>query len=98
MDAVDEPWARAIFTACGMTSTGVVVDALNALVEKPDLKKLLISIALTDTGRDLIKRYAFYTKDAAPERCLEINRGIVDDAFHGAVRPLRDIRLAAIYE
>jgi len=29
---------------------------------------------------------------------LEINRRIIDDAFHGATKPLRDIRLASVYE
>jgi hypothetical protein len=97
-DIVDPPWARAILIACDLTMTGSLVDTLNGLLTKPELDKLSRSVALTDTGRELIKRYAFYTSDVtSDERRSEINRRIVDDAFHGAVRPLRDIRLAAIY-
>jgi hypothetical protein len=110
-DIVDEPWARKILSDCQFTESTVLA-TLNGFISsaKPgetvpaattltavQLKKLARSPAITANGRDLIKRYAGYTAgDTTKHR--EINRRIVDDVFHGAVKPLRDIRLAALYE
>src|SRR5882762_2165076 len=74
-DVVDEPWARAILSACGFTETDVF-DTLNAFISSnaippqtepapakltaAQLKKLAQSPAITDNGRELIKRYASY--------------------------------------
>jgi hypothetical protein len=96
-DIIDEPWALAIFLKCGIGAPGDVVAALNALVAARDLKNLRDSPAITDSGRDLIDRYDTYTEGATEDRRREINRAIVDEAFLGAVKRHRDIRLEALY-
>ena len=96
-DILDEPWALAVLATCGIDVTGSIVATLNTLIAAHDLKTLRDSPALTDTGRDLIDRYDVYTDGVTEGRRREINRGILDDAFHGAVKLYRDIRLAALY-
>jgi hypothetical protein len=96
-DIIDEAWARAIFLKCGIDVPNGVVAALNALVDARDLKALLESPAITDSGRDLIDRNDVYTEGVNENRRREINRAIVDDAFLGAVKRHRDIRLEALY-
>ena len=97
-DILDESWARSIFDTCKIDVGTTVLAALNSLVvAKGALDDLRQSPAITDCGIDLINGYDDYTKDVSEERRREINRRIVDDAFHGAVRQLRDTRLAALY-
>ena len=96
-DIIDEAWARAVCAACGADCSGGIVAALNALVDSRDLSQLRGSPAITDTGRDLIEHYDEYTKDVTDARRAEINRRIVDDAFLGAIKLHRDIRLSALY-
>jgi hypothetical protein len=96
-DIIDDAWARAVCAACGVDAGGGVVAALNSLVKAPDVKKLRVSPAITDTGRDLIDRYDEYTDGVTDGRRREINRRIVDDAFLGAIKLYRDIRLTALY-
>ncbi len=96
-DIIDEPWARAILLRCGIDAPGEIVAVLNVLIAARDLKRLLDSPAITDNGRDLIDRYDVYTDGVTDGRRREINRAIVDDAFLGAVKRHRDIRLEALY-
>ena len=96
-DIIDEPWAKAILLACGLDATAGVVATLNQLVAGRDLKSLLDSPAITDTGRDLINRHDVYTEGVSDDGRREINRAIVDDAFLGAVKRYRDLRLEALY-
>src|SRR5437763_3809184 len=96
-DVIDEVWCRAICDACGVDCSGGSVPMLNALIASRDLSQLRVSPAITGTGRDLIDHYADYTDGAGDARRCEINRRIVDDAFLGAVKLHRDIRLSALY-
>jgi hypothetical protein len=96
-DIIDEAWARNVCAACGADCSTGIVAALNALVASSDLSQLRESPAITDTGLDLIDHYDEYTKDVTDARRREINRRIVDDAFLGAIKLHRDIRLAALY-
>jgi hypothetical protein len=96
-DIIDEAWARAVCASCGADCSAGIVPALNALVASRDLSQLRESPAITDTGRDLIDHYDEYTKGVTDTRRCEINRRIVDDAFLGAIKLHRDIRLSALY-
>jgi len=96
-DIIDEAWAHAVCDACGADCSAGLVPALNALVASRDLSRLRESPAITDTGRDLIDHYAEYTDGVTDARRREINRRIVDDAFLGAIKLQRDIRLSALY-
>ena len=96
-DIIDEAWARAVCAACGADCGAGIVPALNALVASRDLRQLRVSPAITDTGRDLIDHYDDYTEGVSDARRREINRRIVDDAFLGAIKLHRDIRLSALY-
>jgi hypothetical protein len=96
-DIIDEAWARAVCAACGADCSAGIVAALNALVDSRDLSQLRESPAITDTGRDLIDHYAEYTEGVTDTRRCEINRRIVDDAFLGAIKLHRDIRLSSLY-
>ena len=96
-DIIDEAWGRAVCDACGVDCSAGLVPALNALIASRNLSKLRVSPAITDTGRNLIDRYDDYTHGVTDARRCEINRRIVDDAFLGAVKLQRDIRLSALY-
>ncbi len=96
-DIIDERWALAILDKCKIDIGAGVVAVLNGLIAGGALDELLESPAITDTGRDLIRNYTDYTEGVADSRRREINRNVVDDAFHGAVKRYRDIRLAALY-
>src|SRR5258708_20349464 len=96
-DIIDEAWARAVCDACGVGCSAGIVAALNTLVGSRDLSQLHESPAITDTGRDLIDHYDEYTKGVTDAHRCEINRRIVDDAFLGAIKLYRDIRLSALY-
>jgi len=97
-DIIDEAWANAICAACGVDCSAGTVATLNALVASRDLSQLRVSPAITDSGRDLIDHYDEYTKGVTDARRCEINRAVIDDAFHGAVKLYRDIRLSALYK
>jgi Patatin-like phospholipase len=61
-------------------------------------EKLVHSPALTSAGHTLIQDYDAHFAEAKNEEQLdELNRRIVDDAFTGAVTPLRDLRLRHLY-
>src|SRR3954469_11608417 len=96
-DIIDPAWARAVCDACGVDCGAGLEATLNALVDSRDLSQLRESPAITDTGRDLIDHYSDYTEGATDARRREINRRIVDDAFLGAIKLYRDIRLSALY-
>jgi hypothetical protein len=107
-DIRDENSARSILVICGIevpdpippgSAKEVLRDTLNGFVEKgrPDLDKLCASPAITRTGTELLSGYEKYSAGVTPGRKREINRHIVDDALSGAVRPLRDVRLANVY-
>ena len=60
--------------------------------------RLIFSPALTSAGRGLIDQYdVLFAESQTEERLDELNRRIVDDAFCGAVTPLRDLRLQRVY-
>lgn len=106
-DLIDEGWARAILQDCNIEPVNGVIAALNDLVVNGPMDKLCNSRVLTDSGKSMIADYAEYTKDdeytkdepdeRKKERKQEINRRIIDAAFTGAVRQLRDVRLAHLY-
>src|SRR3954453_11308266 len=96
-DIIDPAWARAVCDACGVDCGAGLEAALDALVDSRDLSRLRESPAITDPGRDLIDHYGDYTEGATDARRREINRRIVDDAFLGAIKLYRDIRLSALY-
>jgi len=97
-DVIDASWTRAIFGDCGIDPGNDIVAALNAIIDAGDMEKLCNSRALTDSGRAMIAGYDDYTQGVSGERRQDINRRIVDDAFRGGVRPLRDVRLANLYD
>lgn len=60
--------------------------------------RLIHSPALTSIGRMLIEQYDDLFSETVSDATLhEIHRRIVDEAFTGAVKPLRDRRLANVY-
>jgi len=96
-DVIDEGWARAILQDCKIDPVNGLIAALNDLVVKGPMTKLCNSRALSDSGKSMIADYDEYTKGETDDRKQEINRRIIDAAFTGAVRQLRDIRLAHLY-
>ena len=61
-------------------------------------ERLIHSPALTSAGRMLIEQYDELFADITTSGKLhELHRRIVDDAFSGAVKPMRDLRLANLY-
>ncbi len=96
-DVIDEGWVKAIFQDCNIVPAKGAVAALNDLVVNGPVNKLCNSRALTDTGKSMIADYDDYTRDVSKDRKQEINRRIVDDAFTGGVRALREVRLANLY-
>jgi hypothetical protein len=97
-DVTDEGWARAILQDCNIEPVNGVVVTLNDLVVNGPMDKLCNSRALTDSGKSMIADYDEYTQDVSDDRRQEINRRIIDAAFNGGVRPLREVRLAHLYE
>jgi Patatin-like phospholipase len=97
-DILDETWARRILTACCPTANGDLLTTLNEFVAAVSLQGLSSSPAMTDRGKTLLGSYDEYTKGASEKRRAEINRRIVDDAFSGAVKSLRNVRLAHVYD
>jgi hypothetical protein len=98
---VDVAWVHRILRACGLgketlTREGLALKLNGFLKALPD--SLVDSPALTSHGLSLLAGYDELAEVAEKERCLdELNRRIVDDAFTGAVHPLRDLRMAGVY-
>ena len=59
--------------------------------------RLIKSPALTSAGRTLIEQYDKLAGNLEKQQLRELHRRLVDDAFTGAVKPLRDLRLANVY-
>ena len=60
--------------------------------------KLIASPALTSCGRTLIEQYdELFAGTAGDDELHNLHRRIVDDAFAGGVKPMRDLRLANVY-
>ncbi len=96
-DVIDEGWAKAVCQDCEIEPGDNVIAALNALVLSGAVNKLCNSRALSDSGKAMIADYDDYTCRVSDDRRQEINRRIIDAAFTGAVRTLRDRRLAHLY-
>lgn len=99
----DLQWARAILRACNLAyddlSAAVLRDTLNAFVTVRPPRELLLSPSMTSAGRALLEQYNALNDEITEEGELqELNRRIVDDAFTGAVKPLRDVRLMNVYD
>jgi hypothetical protein len=99
-EILDFKWACAILEKCGfdrgkLGSPAEVTAILAGLVDDrtQKIKVLKKSPALSNAGRQLIDDYGKFDKNEQ-ER---LNRRIVDDAMHGAIKPLRDMRLAGLY-
>jgi Patatin-like phospholipase len=96
---LDWKWACSILEMCGVDKKDVgdeahVVKVLEDFVHgKRPVSALANSPTLTGTGRTLIDERGKY------EECNQtrFNRRIVDEALHGAVKPLRDMRLSTLY-
>jgi Patatin-like phospholipase len=92
-DVVDPEWAKGCLAACGFS--GETLSLLNALVETgKDFANLQRSPAITENGRKMLKMYTANDVEQTPD----VRRRIVDEAFSGAVRRIRDVRLDAFYE
>jgi len=99
-DAADPK--KALYDEAVIAATRVlgIASAMNAVVMSTSanvIKKLTDSPAVTESGRAIIDDYENYTEGVSSFRRREINRFIVDDAFLGAVKRYRDIRLSALY-
>src|SRR5258705_8904285 len=92
-DLLDAGWARRVLERCGVACDSPdLLTALNDLVAKggDELQKLANSASITESGRMLLNDAAKY----AEEDARRFNRRILDETLYGAVRPLRDARLA----
>lgn len=102
-DILDHDWARVILQECGRAANGkTVAQELSALVVGDESLQFLIgSPAITARGKVLLQDYDDYAALAAKQggktALEELRRGIVDEAFTGAVKPLRDVRLDKVY-
>lgn len=100
----DKRWGSAILRACNLAfddlSEDALRDKLNTYVETRPPKELLDSPALTSAGRSLLMQYNVMNDEATEEggKLADLNRRIIDDAFSGAVKPLRDVRLKNVYD
>ncbi|MCU1246134.1 MAG: conserved rane protein of unknown function, partial [Acidobacteria bacterium] len=97
-DLLDPSWTRVLLSSCSLDPGNDLLAALNQLVDGDGLQKLCASPAMSKTGQELLGDYDDYIAGVSPQRKLEINRRIVDEAFPGAVRPLRDVRLGHLYK
>ncbi|HYI11364.1 MAG TPA: patatin-like phospholipase family protein [Thermoanaerobaculia bacterium] len=98
----DETWAMRILRACGLVEEKLkkpgIATRLNELLADLPVEQLLRSPVLTNLGRTLVERYPEFLEAAqADGKVAELHRRILDDAFGGAVRPLRDLRLSCVY-
>ncbi|MGH8575500.1 MAG: patatin-like phospholipase family protein, partial [Gammaproteobacteria bacterium] len=110
-DILDHDWAGVILQevetimdkGCGRAADGkTVAQELSALVVGDgSLQCLISSPALTERGKVLLQEYDDYAERAAKKggktAVEELRRGIVDEAFTGAVKQLRDVRLDNVY-
>ncbi|HEY0156858.1 MAG TPA: patatin-like phospholipase family protein [Thermoanaerobaculia bacterium] len=99
----DARWARSILRTCDLAydelEDDVLLDKLNSYVKTRPPIELLQSPAITSSGRALLEQYNLMNDAITEEGELEaLNRRIVDDAFSGAVKPLRDVRLKNVYD
>ncbi|HEX8254372.1 MAG TPA: patatin-like phospholipase family protein, partial [Thermoanaerobaculia bacterium] len=99
---VDVAWAASILRDCGVVlqepTRAVLAEQLNGFVVSLQPDALAESPALTSVGRSLLAQYTELSAIARKEgRLDELNRRIVDDAFTGAVKSQRDLRLANVY-
>lgn len=99
----DVRWARSILRTCNLAydelEADVLLGKLNAFVKTRPPVELLQSPAITSAGRALLDQYNLMNDSITEEGELEVlNRRIVDDAFTGAVKPLRDVRLKNLYD
>jgi hypothetical protein len=98
-EILDCKWACTILEKCGVDRSKLgTPDAVAAILGgfvdgNQNIKALKSSPALSNAGRQLLKDYGKFDK-SEKER---LNRRIVDDALRGAVKPLRDMRLADLY-
>jgi hypothetical protein len=98
-EILDFKWACHILEKCGFdrSKLGTPADVTGILGgfvdETQKINVLKSSPALSNAGRQLIKDYGKFDKNER-ER---LNRRIVDDALRGAIKPLRDMRLADLY-
>src|SRR5262245_14743551 len=96
-----DDWARAILTAVGVPAESVrtvdgIKNVLKAYVnDGKGIAKLEDSPALTECGRSILGDYDDYAEEEKDIRRLR--RRVVDDAMTGAIKPLRDMRLAKLY-
>src|SRR5256885_9868898 len=89
-DVIDPEWAKGCLAACGFS--GDTLALLNALVETgKDFAQLQRSPAITESGRKMLTMYTANDVEQTPD----VRRRIVDEAFSGAVRRIRDVRLDA---
>jgi hypothetical protein len=99
----DLHWARSILRACNLAhddvSKEVLLEMLNGFVTVRPPRELLLSPSVTSAGRALLEQYNSLNDEITEDGELqELNRRIVDDAFTGAVKPLRDVRLKNVYD
>jgi hypothetical protein len=96
--------ARRILHACGVSIASVddIAATLNKFLTAKEAPKVGDSPVLTSRGRKLIDDYDDFREAARKQDdvngAIELNRTIVDDAFTGSVKRLRDIRLDNVYE
>ena len=100
---VDVDWAISILRACRITVNGEtresLAERLNCFVRDIPKLSLAESPALTNLGHEMLADYTELAFKAKKEDAVdELNRRIVDDAFTGAVTPLRELRLARVYD
>jgi hypothetical protein len=102
----DRNWACTILAICGFPPASdegsAIAATLNGIVSATGaetIAKLERSPSMTSEGKLLIAQYEAHqeltNRDADATR--ELNRRILDEAFTGAVQPLRDLRLGHVY-
>jgi hypothetical protein len=102
---IDAERARSILRACGIpvaVDPQSIVTKLNELVAANEVPPVADSPGITDRGRLLIAQYDEFLR-LAQERdpewgARDLRRTIVDEAFRGTVKLLRDVRLDSVYE
>jgi len=97
-DILHQALAQAVIEACALDASKGVIYVLNVLLYSDSLDVLHRSPLITPDGEELIKNYKTYATGVTLSRRQEINRRIVDEAFAGAVRPLRVLRLGCLYK
>jgi patatin-like phospholipase len=101
---LDLQWARVLLHDCGIdvdADAREIAEELNELVKARKAPAVGGSQAITERGKVLLEGYEEFRK-LANERDgvsgeMDLRRSIVDEAFPGAVKPLRDLRLANVY-